>query len=111
MVKLNLGVLAERRKLEVVRPRRPAWYKATEQQQVDYRINLEECLKRVALPGSLDCRDTHCRDEIHSKQRDDFVLNVMGAVPQMYSNGGGKSEIGVTRQWHGARLAGGGGTF
>merc|ERR1711867_381823 len=29
MVKLNLGALAERRKSEVVRPRRPAWYKAT----------------------------------------------------------------------------------
>ena len=34
----------------------------------------------MALPDSLDCRDTHCRDEIHSNQRDDFVLDVMGAV-------------------------------
>ena len=80
MVKLNLGALAERRKTEAVRPRRPAWYKATEQQQADYRIDLDERLKRVALPDSLDCRDTHCRDEIHSNQRDDFVLDVMGAV-------------------------------
>ena len=60
MVKLNLGALAERRKSEVVRPRQPAWYKATEQQQADYRIDLDEHLKRVALPDSMDCRDTQC---------------------------------------------------
>ena len=53
MVKLNLGALAKRRKTETVRLRRPAWYKATEQQQANYRIDLDECLKRVALPDSL----------------------------------------------------------
>ena len=80
MVKLNLGALAERRKTKAVKLKRLAWYKATEQQQTDYRINLEEHLKGVALPDSLDCRDTHCRDEIHSNQRDDLVLDIMGAV-------------------------------
>ena len=80
MVRINLGALVERRKSEVVRPRRPTWYKASEQQQVDYRIDLDKRLKRVALPDSLDCRDTHCREETHSKQRDDFVLDVMGAA-------------------------------
>ena len=64
MVKLDLGVLAKRKKMKAVKFKWSAWYKATEQQQADYRIDLEERLKRVALLASLDCRDTHCRDEI-----------------------------------------------
>ena len=35
MVKLNLRVLAERRKTKAVKLKQPAWYKVTEQQQAE----------------------------------------------------------------------------
>jgi exonuclease III len=80
MVKLDLGALPARRKVEVARPRRPAWYKATEQQQEDYRADLERRLQSVPVPACLECEDLHCLDAGHSEARDGFVLNMTGAL-------------------------------
>ena len=51
MLKLNLGSLPVRVKSNPVRPKRPSWYKATEEQTKSYTITLEEKLAAVPVPG------------------------------------------------------------
>lgn len=41
---------------------------------------MEEKLRRLTRPHSLDCRDPNCKAAGHSEARDSFALDMMGAV-------------------------------
>ena len=80
MVKFDLGSLPAAGKSAAVRPRRPAWYKASEEQQELYKCDLARRLGEVRVPACLECTDLKCRDDEHSAARDWMVLDMMGAV-------------------------------
>ena len=80
MLKLNLGSLPVKIKSNPVRHKRPAWYKASEQQMSQYSDILMQKLESVSVPDCLQCRDVKCDSVAHSDNRDGFVLDVLGAV-------------------------------
>ena len=80
MVKFDFGSLPAASKAAAARPRRPAWYKAGEQQQEEYRCDLARRLGEVRVPACLECTDLLCGEEEHSAARDGLVLDIMGAV-------------------------------
>ena len=83
MLKLDLGALPIRQKSDTFRPKRPAWYKASEQEVRRYKSELQSRLEAIPVPVCLafdECDNLKCQDELHSKERDDFVLSLMSAV-------------------------------
>jgi hypothetical protein len=109
MVRLNMGALPRKVKTVPERRRRPAWYKASEEQQALYSENLQRRIQTVPVPDCLWCQDLQCRDPAHSEERDGFVLNLMGAViesshatlPMVGGRGrpGGKQDSGCVPGW------------
>ena len=61
-------------------PKQPAWYKATEENIHNYTLQLQDRLCALAVPGSLSCDDPHCRDPVHSSERDTFMLDILCAI-------------------------------
>ena len=81
VIKVRLESLPARPKHLAPQPRRrPAWYKATERQQEEYRQLLELKLSRLDSASCLDCRDPLCKEAGHSEDRDCYVLDMMGAM-------------------------------
>ena len=60
-----------------IRKRRPAWYKATDEDKGEYTSILDEKLSEVEYPESLGCADTHCKHPDHSTERDKFVIDIL----------------------------------
>ena len=98
MLKLNVGALPIKIKSNPVRPRRPAWYKATEIQTAQYKEILSLKLAAVPVPDCMDCQDVKCASARHSEDRDGYVLDLLGAmiesshatIPMV---GGGQSRV------------------
>ena len=80
MVRLNMGELTKKQRSNFVKPCRPSWYKATEEQREAYTEDLLYRLEAVTPPESLSCQDPDCKDEHHSEERDGFVLDCLSAV-------------------------------
>ena len=80
MMKLNLGNLPVREMKTRKATRRPAWYKA-EQEQIDsYTAQLHDKLDNLVAPESLSCSNCQCEDPQHGQERDDFVLDLITAA-------------------------------
>ena len=113
MMKLDVGDLRSAcpSKVKNKKPRKPAWYKATEAEKNEYTALLDEKLANIEPPASLDCMDATCQHKEHSKERDNYVLDVMVAIMEashgcipLSSNAGKKvressSQVGM-RMWH-----------
>ena len=82
MMKLNIGNLRSAcpKRIKGEKVRRPAWYKATEDEKNEYTSLLEEKLAHIIPPASLDCSDVTCEHGEHSADRDRHVLDVMCAI-------------------------------
>ena len=82
MMKLNIGNRRSAcpKKIKGEKVRRPAWYKATEDEKNEYTSLLEEKLAHIIPPASLDCSDVTCEHGEHSADRDRHVLDVMCAI-------------------------------
>ena len=80
MVKINLGDLPVMKKSSNFRPLRPAWYKATEMQQKNYCEALKLKIEQLPVPRCMECQDIKCEVTSHSESRDDYILDLMGAV-------------------------------
>ena len=98
MLKINLGGVPVKRKIESKRPRRPMWYKANEFEIFQYTYELEKRLASLELPQSIHCHDPHCQIVNHSSDRDSFVLDVMSSVIETSHeyipvSGGTKSKV------------------
>ena len=61
-------------------PKKPAWYKATEEQVSEYTVVLAEKLFELNIPASLSCRDVSCVSHNHKEDRDSYMLDVLCAM-------------------------------
>ena len=82
MMKLKLPAITARApQPPALRPRRPAWYKATEEQKSGYTAVLNERLEDITFPTlSMECKDVHCKCDIHTKDRDKLVIDILCSV-------------------------------
>ena len=81
MMKIQLqGLKASKMQQGVPAPRRPAWYKATQDDKTCYTEVLNLKLSELAPPASLHCRDVNCEEAQHSRERDSHVIDIMCAV-------------------------------
>ena len=80
MIKLRMEDLPGLKKKPCQSSRRPAWYKAEQEDRDKYTIDLQAKLSQLTVPASLQCSDVHCSDPVHSEQRDGFVIDMMSSV-------------------------------
>ena len=81
MMKIQLvDIPVKDQQREPARARKPAWYKATHEDKLQYTSLLEEKLQDIPVPDSYNCRDVNCKMEEHSSACDGHVLDVMCAV-------------------------------
>ena len=76
-IKLDQAAKIKVQQPEIPRLRRPAWYKATEEQKDQYTDHLDIRLKELAIPDSLNCTDVTCQCQEHSEQRDGHVIEIL----------------------------------
>ena len=76
----SVGNLPVREPKKLKPSRRPAWYKAEQEQIDNYTMELHDRLETLTVPQSLDCSDCHCADQEHGQERDSFVLDLMTAI-------------------------------
>ena len=76
MIKIQLETIRKEQKSRI-RKRRPAWYKATDEDKGEYTSILDEKLSEVEYPESLGCADIHCKHPDHSTERDKFVIDIL----------------------------------
>ena len=66
MLKLNLGNIPVQRKQNPPKVmKRPAWYKATTEDILEYTRTLHDKVSDLPIPPSSSCRNVHCEDESH----------------------------------------------
>ena len=59
------------------RLRKPAWYKATQDDRNNYTDTLDIHLKNLTIPDSLSCKDVTCQCSHHSEERDQHVIDIL----------------------------------
>ena len=78
MMKIKLqDILARTKQPEQPRLRKPAWFKASEEEKNQYTTLLDQKLNDLAAPASLSCSDVNCKQEDHTADRDKHVIDVM----------------------------------
>lgn len=77
MLKINIGNIPLQKDFTIPRPRQPAWKKANNQQRNKYTRCLFDRINRLEIPNSLDCKDPHCSNPEHRKERDTFMLDLI----------------------------------
>ena len=80
MVKLNLGAIPVKQKVNIKTPKRPAWYKATEDDILSYTGNLDSRMQGIIVPESIHCVNTECSNPSHSSERDSVVLDMLVSI-------------------------------
>ena len=89
-LRLKLGSLTVRKPRLKWVPRRPAWSKATSDQEKQYKYSLEQRLVQLQqqvdhLPG-LGCQNIHCRDVEHSEFRDRDMLDILTGIIEAFNS-------------------------
>ena len=97
MLKLNLGSIPKRQITKEVRGKKPAWYKAGQEDRDMFTSDLSDRLSSLTSPHSIQCSNTICKDPTHSEERDSYVLDVLIALIEASHKcipltGGGKSK-------------------
>ena len=60
---------------------KPSWKRASPEDKVIYRDNLEDLLKYIEVPNSVkSCKEVKCRDPNHHQDIDNFTVDVLEAV-------------------------------
>ena len=94
MIRIAMDSLPEKKPSSKSTPRRPAWYKADEDQVNMYTSTLSEKLASMEIPTELSCQDPHCNSEEHAQARDSFLLDILiSMIETSYQTipvGGGK---------------------
>ena len=96
MLKLSIGDIPAKNPAKKTNLRRPAWYKAEQEDKDRYTLELDSRLSDLVPPPSLLCSDPLCQDQCHTKDRDSFVLDIMSTVIEVSHStipmgGGGKT--------------------
>ena len=69
VLKLNVGNIPVKSKEEVTRCKKPAWYKATQENKDQFTSDLDR-MSCLLQPDTLHCLDSNCSDATHSRERD-----------------------------------------
>ena len=80
LLKLDVGAIPTSQKTSSWLPRKPAWFKATMVDMENYKTDMQDRLQRMVVPDSLTCSDPLCRDESHTADRDNLVLDILCSV-------------------------------
>ena len=101
LLKIKVGVIPRK----IVRPtvlnmKRPAWYKATDQDIDHFTGLVHDKLEGLHSPESLKCNNLHCTDPSHKLDRDNHMLDVLGtliessytAIPKTKPSGKARKE-------------------
>ena len=68
-------------------PRRPAWYKASQDDKDQYTSLLGDKLARLEIPASIGRNDVTCQDKQHTHDRDQHVLDILcSAIETSYES-------------------------
>ena len=106
MLKLDVGSIPKRTKTEKKKHKKPAWYKASQEDKDKYTMDLQNRLAALASPDSLNCICSQCQDETHSEERDSHVLDILIAVIESShkcippSSGGRKGKADPKKSCH-----------
>ena len=107
MVKLDLGAIPMK---NFKSPKRPAWYKASQEDIMTYTEELDCRIQDILVPKSVSCLDIDCSDPSHSIERDSMVLDMLVSIIEVsYSqipmvggrtvNTGSKDKSGTIPGW------------
>ena len=78
MLKLNIGnIPVKREHTQAKAKRKPAWYKATADDILEYTETLHDKLINLPMPPSLCCSSVHCEDPGHRAERDSHCIDVL----------------------------------
>ena len=77
LLKLNVGDIPTKQRSSSWLPKKPAWSKASMVDILNYKLDMQDRLLSLAVPGTLHCRDPHCSDPAHSSERDSFALDIL----------------------------------
>ena len=82
VMKVKLPDLSDRAKVsdDLIQIRRPAWYKATDEDRNAFRTSLESKLNAIRVPESLYCVDIKCQGQTHHQDRDSFLLDILCCI-------------------------------
>ena len=80
LLRLRVGEIPLKKKVISFIPRKPAWYKATQETLQEYKEDLHRRLASRSDPISLACVDPHCQDPAHSSERDNHMLDILCSV-------------------------------
>ena len=58
-------------------PRRPAWSKASQDDIHQFTSDLQDKLMSTHASPSMQCHDPHCKEQAHSQERDDMMLDIL----------------------------------
>ena len=99
MMKVDIGNIPTKQPAQEPRScRKPAWYKASEENINEYTDMLDQGLASLSPPASLSCHDVNCMDEEHTRERDvhvmDIMCNIMEASHKCIPMGGGGKSSG-----------------
>ena len=105
-IKLVLGKLPSKKKTEVTKRKRPAWYKAGKKEREDFKVGLNMKLQTLASLECLNCNDPHCKNESHSEEQDRHMIDIMSTLIEcsheyipMVGGKGDKEERQVIPGW------------
>jgi len=62
---------------EVRMPRQLAWEKVEKEELRAYQQDLQQRLEHLEPPGTLECKDVHCKDQQHVVECDRYVLDLV----------------------------------
>ena len=79
-MKLDLGKIPARKIVSHVTPKRPAWYKAEQEDKDKFTDSVRDKLSTLQVPASIMCSNPHCQDATHTAERDSLVIDIMSAV-------------------------------
>ena len=80
ILKLKVGDIPVKSEERVKRQKKPAWYKASQENKEQFTVDLEERLSSLLRPDTLQCMDSNCKDVSHSQERDSHVLDILISV-------------------------------
>ena len=79
-VKLRVGALPIRNKVQPANTKKPSWSRASAEQVATFTATLHDRLQALSVLPGVHCTDVHCSDSSHSSDTDSLVLDVLCAI-------------------------------
>ena len=99
-VRLKLGALPIRNKIQLALTKKPSWSKACSDQVQNFTATLHENLQKLKFSPSMQCLDVKCKEQSHLKETDSVVLDILccmveasyTTLPLYGGKGGGRGK-------------------